>query len=283
MRRGPTRLLALLLALATALPAQAAERPKRIVSLNPCLDVMLAAVADREQIAAFSHYARDPVASSIPQYAASMPFTYETAEEVMGLGPDLVLTGRHSGMATRAALKRLGIKTEAFGVPMTVEKSLAQVTRIAKLVGHPERGEALNARIRAAIAAAEPPAGAPPLTALVYETRGFASAEGTLADEMMRKAGFRNIAARYGLTRTGDVPLERVIADPPQVLLAGVPRPGAPSWADRVLGHPALKKANSRMYRAYFPERLMYCGGPVLIETAQMLAKARNEALARKP
>lgn len=276
--------LAVLTAVALVAAGQAAaQSPRRIVSLNPCLDAIVAAVADREQIAALSHYARDPAASSIPAFAAGVPITYETAEEVMGLGPDLVLTGRHSAPATRAALRRLGIKTEAFSVPSTVEESLAQVTRIAGLVGHPERGRALNARIRAAIAASAPPPGTPRFTALIYETRGFASAEGTLADDMMRRAGFVNAAARYGLKKTGDVALERVVADPPQVLLAGVPRPGAPSWADRVLSHPALKTVTGRMYKAYFPERLMYCGGPVLIETAQMLTRARNEALARAP
>jgi iron complex transport system substrate-binding protein len=34
------------------------------------------------------------------------------------------------------------------------------------------------------------------------------------------------------------------------------------------------------MRRAAFPQQLTFCGGPVLIETARMLARARTEALA---
>jgi iron complex transport system substrate-binding protein len=33
------------------------------------------------------------------------------------------------------------------------------------------------------------------------------------------------------------------------------------------------------MRRAVFPERLLYCGGPVLIDTAAALAAARRQVL----
>jgi len=58
--------------------------------------------------------------------------------------------------------------------------------------------------------------------------------------------------------------------------------PGAPTWADRVLTHPALSRVAGRMHRATFPQQLTFCGGPVLIETARMLAKARDETLAKR-
>jgi iron complex transport system substrate-binding protein len=58
--------------------------------------------------------------------------------------------------------------------------------------------------------------------------------------------------------------------------LAGQASPGAPTWAERVLSHPALKALAGRMRRAVFPERLLYCGGPALIRTAAVLAAARR-------
>jgi ABC-type Fe3+-hydroxamate transport system, periplasmic component len=255
--------------------------PRRVVSLNPCLDVILVSVADRAQVAAISHYSHEPSSSSIGPSAASYPFTYESAEEVLALRPDLVLMGRHSSPATRAALQRLAVRTELFSVPDTVEDSLAQVRQIAAAVGRQERGEALIGQIRAAITAAAPPPGTRRLSAVTYQAGGFATAPGTLMDEMMRRCGFDNAAARYGLRRTGNIPLERLLADPPDVLLAGETQPGAPTWADRVLGHPALSKVAHRMHRANFPQNLTFCGGPVLIRTAQMLARARREALAK--
>lgn len=256
--------------------------PRRVVSLNPCLDVILVHVADRSQVAAISHYSRQASSSSIGPAAAAYPFTYETAEEVLALRPDLVLTGRHSSPATRSALDRLGVRTELFAVPDTVADSLVQVRQVARAVHRPEKGEALVTQIEAALAAATPPPGTPRLTAVTYQAGGFATAPGTMMDEMMRRCGLDNAAARYGLKRTGNIPLELLIADPPDVLLAGEAEPGAPTWADRVINHPALARVRHRMHRANFPQQLTFCGGPVLIRTAQMLARAREEALEKR-
>lgn len=277
-----TRRSALAAGAAVPLGATAKAGPRRIVSLNPCLDAILVHVADRGQIVALSHYSREPSSSSIGALGAAFPFTYGTAEEVLALAPDLVLASRFTPPATRDAFRRLGIPAEFFDLNETVASSLAQVRHVAGLVRRPDRGEALVVRIEAALAAAAPPPGAPDLTALVFQAGGFASARGTLIDEMMRRTGFANAATRYGLERTGAVPLEYLVSDPPDVLLAGRVKPGAPTWADRVIGHPALARVAHRMHRADFPQQLTFCGGPTLIHTAAFLAKARSEALAAR-
>ena len=250
--------------------AQAA--PQRVVSLNPCLDATLVALADRDQIAAVIHYARDPYASSIPEIAATLPITYETAEEIIALSPDLVLVSGHSSAPTRNALRRLGISVEFFEVPNTVVGSLAQIRRMAALTGHKDRGEELVVRIEAAFAAAQPPPDATPITALLVQPGGFGAR--TLSEDVMRRTGFTNIAARYGIGLAGNVPLELLIADPPGVVLAGEVDPAMPGWAERVLRHPALRHAGDRIPRVTYPQRLMYCGGPVLIEAAATLKAA---------
>ncbi|MFK0299527.1 ABC transporter substrate-binding protein [Brevundimonas sp. NPDC090276] len=262
-----------------ASPAAAKLAPRRVVSLNACLDAILVHVADRGQIAALSHYAREPVGSTISEVARTLPFTWETAEEVIALRPDLVLTSRHSALATRNALGRMNITTELFAVPDSVAASLDQVREVARLVGRPARGEALIARIEAALAAAAPPPGSRPLKALIYQPNGFAAGRGTLMDEMMTRAGFQNVAGRYGLGKWGNVPVERLLADPPQVLLSGTPAQGSRTWADRVMRHPALASLSGRMVQAQLEEKLLYCGGPVLIQTAAALAEARRTAL----
>ncbi|MBO9560029.1 MAG: ABC transporter substrate-binding protein [Caulobacter sp.] len=251
----------------------------RVISLNPCLDAVLVHVADRAQIVALSHYARDPQQSSIAAIALSYPITYESAEEVIALRPDVVLTAAHSSPATRAALKRLGIRTELFKVPNSWVENQAQIRRIAEAAGHPERGEALIARVDAAMAKGAPRPGARPVTALVFQPNGFAAGHGTLVDEMMRRAGFVNVAERYGLKKWGNVSLENLLADPPEVLLAGQAAPNASTFAERILNHPALASISVRMTRAVFPERLLYCGGPGLVDTAAALATARRQVL----
>jgi iron complex transport system substrate-binding protein len=251
----------------------------RVISLNPCLDAVLVHVADRAQIVALSHYARDPQQSSIAKIALTYPMTYESAEEVIALRPDVVLTASHSSPATRAALKKLGIRTELFKVPNSWAENQEQIRRIVDAAGHPDRGEALIDQVEAAMARGAPKPGARPVTALVFQPNGFAAGHGTLVDEMMRRAGFVNVAQRYGLKKWGNVSLERLLNDPPEVLLAGQAAPNAPTWAERILNHPALASVSPRMTRAVFPERLLYCGGPGLMDTAAALATARRQVL----
>lgn len=251
---------------------------RRVVSLNPCLDVILVNVADREQIAALSHFSRDKDTSTIAELATTFPMSRESAEEVISFTPDLVLTSRHSSSATRNALRRVEIKTELFSEPKSVTESIAQIRTISALVNRVERGEELIGRIEAALAAAAPAPDTLRLSALIFQSNGFSTGGDTLVNEMLGRVGFINVANRYGLTGWGTIPLERVIADPPQVLLAGALLADKPTWADRIVRHPALRDMQGRMKRATFPDRLLFCGGPVLIEAARALAAARNSA-----
>ena len=264
-------------ALSVGLTGTAHASPRRVVSLNPCLDAILVHVADRAQIAALSHYARERHGSTIADIARTLPFTFESAEEIISLAPDLVLASQHSAVATRGALSRLNIQVATFGVPNTVEASLAQVGEVALLVGRPERGAALVARIRATLAKSAPAPGQRPIRALVFQGRGHAAGGSTLVDEMMRRTGFENVAARYGINFWGNVQLERLIADPPELLLTDAAQPGQTTWSERLTSHPALERIGPRMRRAVFPEACLYCGGPVLLQTAAALVRARDE------
>ena len=253
-----------------------AAGPGRIVSLNPCLDAILIELVEPGHIAALSHYAREASSSTIADRAARLPFTYGAAEEIVALAPDIVLASHHNSIATRNALERLGVRVELFGVPNSVEESLAQIARVADAVSEGGRGAALADAIALALRAAAPPPGEKPIEALVFQARGLVAGEGTLLDDMLRRTGFVNVAARYGVRQWGNVPLERIVADPPQILLAAEASPGAPTWAERVLSHPALAAIAHKMKRGPFPEAQLYCGGPVLLKTAATLASARR-------
>ena len=272
----PSRRSALAGVAALGLAGAARAPARRIVSLNPCLDAILLSVADPAQVAALSHYSRQPLTSSVGPAGRRYPFTYESAEEVIALSPDLVLASRHSSLATRHALTRLGVDVELFATPDSVAESVLQVRRIAELAGHADRGRAEIARIDAALAAAAPPPGSRPVRALVFQRNGFASGPHTLMDELLRRTGFHNAAIDYGATRTTDISLDAVVADPPDILLSGETLPGAPTWGERVMKHPALRALHGRMRTVSFPAHLMFCGGPNLVESANRLARARR-------
>jgi len=263
------RLLALSVA-AALLTSAAPVRLPRIVSINPCIDAVLVRVADPAQIAGISHYSQDPRATSIPLGIANrFHATSGTAEEVVALRPDMVLTGPHTEPATVAALKRLHITLVQYKVPESVAESITQVRDIAAAVRHPERGAALAARI----AAAATPSRATPVPALIWQSGGLVPGSGTLPDELLRRGGFRNMSAAYGLKKWDVLPLEYLIAKPPRVLLSTA---AAETGEDRVTSHPAVRRLARHITVAPYPTRLMNCGGPTIIDAMARLRQVRS-------
>ncbi|MGI4879309.1 MAG: ABC transporter substrate-binding protein [Janthinobacterium lividum] len=257
---------------ALALVLAAAPPGPRIVSINPCVDAVLMQVADPRQIAGISHYSQDPEATSIPlTLAHRFKATSGTAEEVVALAPDLVITGSHVAPSTIAALRRMKVRMLKLPVPETVAESDAQIRTIAAAIGHPAAGAALVARIDAAVAAATPPPG-PPIAALVWQGGGLVPGAGTLADELLRRTGFRNLSADYGLKKWDVLPIEYLVDRPPAVLLSVTKSRGQP---DRMLSHPAVAALAQHIAVRPYPFRLLQCAGPTIITAVTQLAAIR--------
>ncbi len=258
---------------APAAPISIPERPQRIVSINPCVDAILLQVADPAQIAAISHYSHDPRATSVPlTEALRYRAIGDSAEEIVALRPDLVIAGPHAAPSTLYALERLGIPLLKTSVPDSVANSEAQIAAIAAGVGHKQRGAALIARLDAAVARARANAGGASVSALIWNGGGLVPGKDTLADEMLSLAGFRNASADYGLDKWDILPLEPLLAHPPVVLFAASGR----GERDRVLSHPVWRRAAKGMVIQDFAPRLLFCGGPTIIDALATLSAARK-------
>lgn len=269
--------LALLLALAlgACAPAparQAASDRPTIVSLNPCSDAILAEVAEPGQLLAISHYSQSPASSSMDlDLARRFRATSGTVEEVLALKPDVVVAGTFLPPATKGALTRLGIRLVEMPIAVSVEDSRAQVARLAALAGNPKAGAALDARIVRALEAAAPPPG-PARSAVVWQSGGIVAGDATLIADLLRRTGFVNAAAARGLGQADHLPLERMIADPPQVIFASRTDGGR---EDRLLAHPALARLENTRREA-FDSALLWCGGPTIERATARLAQVRR-------
>ena len=266
----PGTILAAALVACAPVPSVPAA-PRGIVSVNPCSDAILAEVADPAQIRALSRYSRDPASSSMDVgVARRFPAVSGTVEEIVALRPAVVVASTFTPPATRAALARLGIALVELPIATSVEESLGQVRQLAALAGQPARGAELEGRISAALAAAAPPPG-PPIPALVWQSGGIVPGEQTLIADLLRRSGFTNAAAARGLGQADFLPLERVLANPPRLILAA----GDHSGEDRLLAHPALARLPGTV-RARLDPSLLWCGGPTIIRAAARLAEVRR-------
>ena len=272
-----------MLALGSCAPSphgQTAHKQPKIVSLNPCTDAILAEVADPEQLLAISAYSRDPASSSMDLGVAKRwPATNGTVEEVLALRPDVVVSGTYTPASTRAAFAGLGLRLEELPIAATVAESKAQVRQLAALAGHADRGEEMVARIEAALEAAKPPTDTVPISAVVWQSGGIVAGDGTLIADLLRRTGFANLAAARGLGQAQVLPLERMLADPPQVILAAG---NAGAQENRMLRHQALATLRNTQ-RVKLDSSLLWCGGPTIVKAAARLAEIRDSQFAGPP
>jgi len=249
-------------------------KASRIVSLDLCTDQLLVELVDRARIAAVTHLGADPAVSAIPEKARGIPITHGAAEDVLRYDPDLVLAGPFGVSATVGLLRRLGRNVVVVPLPQDLDGVRASVRAVATAVGEPAKGEAMIAELDRRLARLAPPAKSPP-TAVIYQIGGSVSGPGSLADAVLAAAGFRNMSAAYRLTRGGQVPLESLVAKPPDLLvLASNTEEYRTALADN-LRHPAIRLLRQRGASLELPWRYWLCGTPHIADAIERLAEAR--------
>ena len=188
--------------------------PAHIVSLNLCADQYLLALADRRQIGALTVYAADPGMSAAAGAARGLPTTQGSAEALLTLAPDLLLVAPYQVAAKHALLPA----TRIVAVPEATDAAqiAANLSTVAAAVGHPERAGPLIARLRATLPPVD--SGRGPIVAQ-YQRGGYLTGTGTLVDDLMRRAGLRNLAAVLHRPPLSRLSLEEIIAAKPDYLL----------------------------------------------------------------
>jgi len=244
---------AIVLVALAAYPAAAA----RVVSLNLCADDFLLLLAP-EQAVAVSVLAADPSLSVVAAAARHVAAVRADSEAVLALHPDLVLAGPYGAQTTLALLERRGLRVERLGLPQDFAAIRAETRRVAALLGVPARGEALLADMQARLEAARQPR---TQRAVFLEARGYVAGPGSLADSVLRAAGFADAG------QAGRPGLEALVAHPPDLLVTAS-APDFPSMATDLLAHPAL----TALPRQTVAPALLACGGPWTARAVSTLA-----------
>lgn len=257
MRFRKLRFLAMLAALT---PAAAAAAPKRIVSLSPCADQYLLELADPGQIVALNRFARDPRISWAWRKAMRYPGIRGSAEEMLALKPDIVFSSGFGTPAALAVLRSRGVKLVQLPWDDSFDSIERTARRVAAEIGHPERGEALVAAMRARMRALGPAPGRGRVAAY-YQRRGYLTGQGTLIDEMMRRAGLVNLATRMHRPMLSRLSIEEMAVARPDFLFVengGTVR----DKGTEMLQHPLLARAIPPARHIDIGEALTTCGGP---------------------
>ena len=258
--------LLVLACIGVATAAASPARPQRIVSLNLCADQLLLALADRDQIAALTQFARDPDMSAAAGQARGLPLIRGSAEEVLARRPDLVLAppGRTRALiADGPAVAMLDLAPA-----QTYDEIRVQVRQVARAIGQEARGAALIARMDRELAALPQRAGRG-ATAAYYQRRGYLTGTGTLIDDLMRRIGLRNLAVRLGKPPLSRVGLEELALSRPDYLIIETATDRVTDQGSEMLHHPLI----ADIPRLRLPQAWTVCGGPAYVRAAASLTR----------
>ena len=219
--------------------AGGAETPERVVSMNLCTDQMAMALAAPRQLVSITRVSADPLSSPLSDEAAGYVLNGGLAEEIYAFEPDLVLAGEYSDPVALGLLRDLGVRVEQFPIIRDLDEIPASLRRMGRLLGQEPAGDAIAEGFSARLADA-PPAGEPRPMAAFFYANGYSLGPGTLAHDIVRRAGFDNLTEALGYAGGARLSLEDLLMNAPDLLITATGYPGA-SRSEAIMDHPVLE------------------------------------------
>jgi iron complex transport system substrate-binding protein len=248
----------------------AAEAPQRIVSLNKCADQLLVALVEPSRIASVSPIAADEF-SFLAERLKDLPANSGRGESILLSNADFVLAGAFESHVRRQLLARQGFEVVVLNPWTSLADGKEQIRSLSHRLDAEQAGKRLIGDIDAALARSRAIAPAP-RSVLVLQRRGYTPGDGSILTELIRHMGLVPYSDRLGLPHGGRVPLERIVADPPDYILLSESDPGGVDQGSALLWHPALLAAVPPERRLYVPANLTICGGPATPHAIDALA-----------
>src|SRR5471032_1230481 len=112
-------------------PAAAAP-PQRIMSLKVCTDELLLDLVPSSRIASITFLSREKAALKVWPQAAGIPVNHGTAEEILKLHPDLILTDPFMAPSLRPLLAKSGARI----VEVPPAENFDQIRSVMRVVAH---------------------------------------------------------------------------------------------------------------------------------------------------
>lgn len=257
-------------------PALADNKPQRIASLGLCTDQILLMLADRERIATVTYYAANPAVSYMAAAVGNIPLNRATAEEIIPYHPDMILsTTFASGDAVRM-LQTLGYRVELLPLPTTVDGIRNMIMQAGSLLGETEKAQVMVQEMDRKIADAQARNRNKPVPrAIIYSPNGYTIGSGTLENDVLQQAGYRNLASETGVQGFQQISLETLATLHPERVLIDNYAYNQNSLAYMYVNHPALRHLIPEQDRMYVPSQLRDCAGPQVAEEITWLADHR--------
>ncbi|MBL4596697.1 MAG: ABC transporter substrate-binding protein [Robiginitomaculum sp.] len=244
-----------------------------VVSTSLCADSYVQAIADPADIQALSWQADGPLSRAAPNLR-QLPKARANAEILLTLAPSHVVLGPGDSAAATNLSQTRGAKVFALNwqddFAGVSENLLAlggflQRQIIAQALIHDQQArlQALAQRSKARTKPAQ--------VLYLTPTLGTAGA-GTFIDAVILAAGGENLATKMGIAGWGQVPLEVLLAQQPDLIITSFFKHGPPSVLQFRANHSLVKAVLKRTPQIQVSGGLWVCAGPLLIVAAEKIA-----------
>ena len=245
------------LALAALIASTAAAAPQRVASLNLCTDELALLLAGPGQLASVTFLGADARETPLAARSQGLHRNNGRMESVASLAPDLVLTGGGANRYAAEMARRLGTRVVDVPPPTSLAELRRNIRAVASAFGRARHGEALIARMDARLGSI--PARQRP--AILLSGGGYTVRPDGLSARLALYAGLAQ--QTYPSERVG---FERLLSDPPQVIVVTRYRAEQASLYQMWLNHPALKRLPASTRVLEIDGRSWTCLGPLVAD-----------------
>jgi len=258
-----------------------AAPPQRIVSMNVCTDQLLLYLVPRERITSLSYLAADPRTSGIAAQIGGLHLNHGTAEEIVTLAPDLVLTGRFGFRPTVGVLERLGYTVLAIPMAETLTDIERNIMSLGATLGEEMRAAELVSRFAHRLEQLSYRGNEPRPLFVNYDANGWTTGQTGLLADIVHRAGLATPGDALGFAQASRVSLENLLLLSPALIDLGYPWDDPPALASELRHHPALKAVMRSAETVEIPDSAWLCGTPHSLDALEQLRNARS-ALAQR-
>jgi ABC-type Fe3+-hydroxamate transport system substrate-binding protein len=223
--------------------ASAAEKPRRVASLNLAADEVLVEILPAERLVGVTAFADEQgtsnVVGRVPKSVARFPKA--DLERLLSLTPDLVVVSEYTDADFLRLLEKSGLRVHRMRGLRSLAGFRAAILDLGRVVGEPEAAQVVVARYDARLRDLERRLEGATRPRVLYWANAITAGGDTAIGALIEGAGGRNVGTELGLT--GVVPLgaERAfVADPDYFLVAE-------GWksAEVLRAHPLLSQSRA--------------------------------------
>lgn len=258
---------ALALVFGTAALASAAEKPRRVASINLSADEVLVEILPLERLVGVTRWADEPGTSNVPGRVPKGVHRFAKAdlEQLVALRPDLVVLSEYTDADFQRLVERTGMRVHRMQSLATLAGVRAAILELGRAVGEEAAAQRLVADYDATLADLSRRLDGARRPRVLYWSAGMTAGADTAIGALIEAAGAVNVGKEMGVAGIAPPGAERAFVADPEAFLVGT----WPQSKEAILEHPLLSQL-----------RAVREGKIVMLPTERLVALSQFTAVA---